>query len=160
MSTPLVNHRPLKGKEDGIYNIAYTLKRLNPANYLQSIIFTAISLILALKNPQLVFSFSFGLSYFSYLVNLLFDRQVIKVTTTFASAKTYICLSYTNRDEVSWVESANAMLSNTKYSTRPKGYYLCRTSLFPFPRRWRSFCTDLRTQATMHIASADACGIQ
>ena len=57
VSTPLVNHRPLKGKEDGIYNIVNTSTRTNPANYLKSIDFTAISLILPLKKPLLGFSF-------------------------------------------------------------------------------------------------------
>jgi len=55
MSTPLVNHRPLKGKEDGIFIIAYTSTRMNPANCYRFENSTATSPILPLKNPHLVF---------------------------------------------------------------------------------------------------------
>ena len=49
-----MNHRPLKGKEDGISNFAYTFCRPNPANCYRFENSTATSLILPLKNPQLV----------------------------------------------------------------------------------------------------------
>ena len=63
MSTPLVNHRPLKGKEDGIFIIAYTFRRLNPANRYWSENLTAFSLILPLKNPLLASRAAFTLTY-------------------------------------------------------------------------------------------------
>ena len=61
MSTPLVNHRPLKGKEDGISTFANSFYRPNPANYCKSIDSTATSLILPLKKPLLGFSFRYNL---------------------------------------------------------------------------------------------------
>ena len=63
MSTPLVNHRPLKGKEDGIFIIAYTSTRTNPANRYWSENSTATSLILPLKNPLLASRAAFTLTY-------------------------------------------------------------------------------------------------
>ena len=104
MSTPLVNHRPLKGKEDGIYNIACTSTRTNPANYLKSFDFTAISLILPLKDPLLGFSCNLGFKHYSYLTKILFDRQVIKVST--------ICRRHTSLAEGNIISQSDTSFRN------------------------------------------------
>ena len=84
MSMPLVNHRPLKGKEDGIFNFAYTFTRPNPAKYYFTDDFTATSPILPLKNPHLRFSCSYNFTQSSIMFpekrwesGIEFDKVII-----------------------------------------------------------------------------------